>query len=158
MRSLFTFTRKPWKSLVWWVDGGFNGGTVCRRWPYNRVILGVWFTTLFLWTNKIFRERWCRSEKEKRWTNDFNHSEKCKKLEKTIVFFWTNECLKRFWQERYFFLNERFCSQLLKKKNIFFLLIKRSFRTLDFTEGMFTKKTTKQIENDNYEWKRNRFS
>ena len=26
--------------------GGFNGDTVCRRRPYNRVILGVWFTSL----------------------------------------------------------------------------------------------------------------
>ena len=40
------FMQNPWQCLVWWVDGGFNGDTVCRRRPYNRVILGVWFTTL----------------------------------------------------------------------------------------------------------------
>ena len=48
MRSLFIFMRKPWKCLVWKVDGGFNGGTVCRRRPYNRVNLGVWFTLCYL--------------------------------------------------------------------------------------------------------------
>ena len=29
------------------MDGGFNGDTVCRRRPYNRVILGVWFTKIY---------------------------------------------------------------------------------------------------------------
>ena len=53
MRILFIFTRNPWKSLVWKVDGGFNGGTVCRRRPDNRVNLGVWFTKLYL-VRKIF--------------------------------------------------------------------------------------------------------
>ena len=133
MRSLFIFTRKPWKSLVWKVDGGFNGGTVCRRRPYNRVNLGVWFTTLFLWTNKIFRERWCRSEKEKKMDErlqSFREMQKTflktsnlksiKRTWKNNSFFLTNEFLKRFWQERSCFLNERFCSQLLKKKTIIF--------------------------------------
>ena len=32
MRLLFTFMQNPWQGLVWWVDGG----TVCRRRPYNR--------------------------------------------------------------------------------------------------------------------------
>ena len=30
------------------MDGGFNGDTVCRRRPYNRVTLGVWFTILYM--------------------------------------------------------------------------------------------------------------
>ena len=28
------------------MDGGSNGGTVCKRRPYSRVILGVWFTAI----------------------------------------------------------------------------------------------------------------
>ena len=34
-------------------DNFFNGGTVCRRRPDNRVNLGVWFTKLYL-VRKIF--------------------------------------------------------------------------------------------------------
>ena len=30
----------------------------------------------FLRTNEIFCERWCRSEKNERWTNDLDRSEK----------------------------------------------------------------------------------
>jgi len=35
------------------VDGGSNGGTVCQRRPYNRVILGVWFTTPYMRKLKV---------------------------------------------------------------------------------------------------------
>ena len=28
------------------MNGGFNGGTICLRRPYNRVNYGVWFTTI----------------------------------------------------------------------------------------------------------------
>ena len=30
------------------MDGGFNGDTVFQRRPYNRVILGVWFTIIHM--------------------------------------------------------------------------------------------------------------
>ena len=30
------FMQNPWQCLVWWVDGGFNGGTVCRRRPLQQ--------------------------------------------------------------------------------------------------------------------------
>ena len=30
------------------MDRGFNEGTVCQRRPYNRLIIGVWFTIIFL--------------------------------------------------------------------------------------------------------------
>ena len=36
------------------VDGGFNGDTVCWRQPYNRVILGVWFTKIYLGLLNIY--------------------------------------------------------------------------------------------------------
>ena len=30
------------------MDGGFKGGIVCQRRPYNREILGVWFTEIYI--------------------------------------------------------------------------------------------------------------
>ena len=36
MRLLFIFMQNPWQCLVWWVDVGFNGGTVYRRRPLQQ--------------------------------------------------------------------------------------------------------------------------
>ena len=29
--NIVCFTRRPWKCLVWKVDGGSGGGTICQR-------------------------------------------------------------------------------------------------------------------------------
>ena len=53
MRLLFIFMQNPWQCLVWWVDGGFNGGTVCRRRLLQQGYIRGYGSHIYIYQNQL---------------------------------------------------------------------------------------------------------